>query len=498
MKNNLFDNLIIFEMANNHQGDLKLGKELIETYAGLAQKYGLHAAVKTQYRDLPNFIRPDCRGSGHRQAERFLSTRLSARDFREMVEQIKARGLTAMCTPFDEASVDLACEHQMDILKVASCSALDWPLNEKIAQTGKPVIISTAGLSIADIDKIYNFFTHRQTDFALMHCCALYPSPGPALQMNFLDRLKRRYTQIPIGYSGHESPGNLDVVKVAVAKGAVILERHVGLPSESVKLNAYSMNPAETEDWLRAIVSTKELCGGETAYEVKRVSSEERESLRALTRGVCASRPISRGELITQEAIYLAMPCEPGQLSSGELRAKLIATRDYATHDSVTEAPPRSEELILRDIIHEAKGLLMEHQVTVGDDVEFELSHHYGRAAFRQWGAILINIVNREYCKKLIVVLPGQRHPAHHHKSKEESFQVLAGKLTLVLNGQEMVMSPGEIVTVYRGVSHSFTSVDGAIFEEISTSHIKNDSYYEDCAINSSDIISRKTVLKAW
>ena len=89
--------------------------------------------------------------------ERFMSTRLNYDQFTELVDCIRDEGLITMVTPFDEDSVDWIMDQGVDIIKVASCSSLDWPLLEKIAGTHKPVIISTGGKTISDIDKLYNF-----------------------------------------------------------------------------------------------------------------------------------------------------------------------------------------------------------------------------------------------------------------------------------------------------------------------------------------------------
>ena len=76
---------------------------------------------------------------------------------------------------FDEESVDIIKEMNFDIIKVASCSAKDWPLIEKIADTNLPIIFSTGGLDINNIDDLVSFFTHK-FDFAIMHCVC-YPIP---------------------------------------------------------------------------------------------------------------------------------------------------------------------------------------------------------------------------------------------------------------------------------------------------------------------------------
>ena len=160
--------------------------------------------------------------------------------------------------------------------ELASCSAMDWPLLEKAAGAGKPLIISTGGKSISDIDKIYNFFTHRGCEFAFLHCVAEYPAPLPHLQLDFIERMKKRYRGIVVGYSGHEDPDGIAVPMMAVAKGAGIFERHVGLPTETISLNAYSMSPEQAARWVGAIVDARDICRVKKEGD-KYVSQEELE-----------------------------------------------------------------------------------------------------------------------------------------------------------------------------------------------------------------------------
>ena len=84
------------------------------------------------------------------------------------------------------------------------------------------------------------------------------------------------------------------------------------------------------------------------------------------------------------------------------------------------------------------------------------------------------------------------------HKVKEETFQLLYGDLEVVVDGEEREMKPGDIQTVLRGQMHSFSSRTGAVFEEISTTHVKNDSYYEDPVIAKKDLMERKTKVYKW
>jgi mannose-6-phosphate isomerase-like protein (cupin superfamily) len=92
--------------------------------------------------------------------------------------------------------------------------------------------------------------------------------------------------------------------------------------------------------------------------------------------------------------------------------------------------------------------------------------------------------------------LPGQKHPEQSHKVKEETFQVLQGELELVLDGEAATLVEGDIVTVERGVHHSFSSEGGCIIEEVSSAHLREDSYYTDPGIAPTE--ERKTLVSYW
>ncbi|MEQ2527505.1 N-acetylneuraminate synthase family protein [Bacillaceae bacterium CLA-AA-H227] len=493
-----FDNLIIFEMANSHQGSVQHGINIIKEMGKIARKYNVKAAVKLQYRDIDSFIHPDYKErTDVNHIPRFMSTKLTFEEFCELVEAVKEEGMVTISTPFDEQGVTWCIEQGLDIIKIASCSAMDWPLLEEVASSGKPLIVSTGGKTIADIDKIYNFFTHRNCDFALLHCVAEYPAPFGQLQLDFIDKMKKRYRDVPIGYSGHEDPDDHMVSMMAVAKGAIILERHVGLPTETITLNAYSMNPKQADRWVESIVMANDVCSLKNE-DTKYITQAEIDSLNSLQRGVFVNRDIKKGEAIARKDVFFAMPYTEGQMTSGDFYDGVVASKDYRVNNAVIEKKYTSNIKSVRSVIHDAKGMLFEAGIAIGNQFEIELSHHYGMQNFRQTGAIIINIINREYCKKLILVLPGQKHPMHMHKVKEETFQLLYGDLEVMLDGQKLNLKPGDIQTVLRGQEHSFTSKKGAIFEEISTTHVKGDSYYLDPEIAKKDLIERKTIIKEW
>ncbi|OYO87023.1 N-acetylneuraminate synthase [Lachnotalea glycerini] len=494
----IFDDLFIFEMANSHQGSVEHGIDIIKEMGKISRKNNIRAAVKLQYRNLETFIHPDYKDrTDVNHIPRFMSTRLNYEQFTQLVEAVREEGMVTMSTPFDEDGIDWCMDQGIDIIKIASCSSLDWPLLEKAATTGKPLIISTGGKSLSDIDKIYNYFTHRKCEFAFLHCIAEYPAPLEHLQLDFIDRMNKRFRDVTIGYSGHEDPDDNTVTMLAIAKGAKILERHVGLPTQTIKLNAYSMNPSQAEKWVEAALKAKVICTTKKQND-KYVSQAEIDSLNSLMRGVYCKRDINVGEIITRDDVFFAMPCNNKQMNSGEFYEGVVARKDYAMNSELHETRKITPTKLARSVVHDAKGMLYEAGIALGNDFEVELSHHYGMQHFRQTGAIIISIINREYCKKLLIVLPGQKHPTHAHKVKEETFQLLYGDLHVVIEGQEIDMKPGDIQTVLRGEKHSFTSTTGAIFEEVSTTHVKSDSYYDDVRISSMDPMERKTILKKW
>lgn len=494
-----FRDLHIFEMANNHQGDVEHGLRIVEAAAGLAREQQVRAAVKLQFRELDSFIHPEARGRDDiMHIPRFESTRLDEGEFRRLVEATRHAGLLSVATPFDEPSVGLCKALGVEVIKVASCSATDWPLLEEIARADKPVIASTGGLSIYEIDNLVTFLHKRVPELAVMHCVSLYPTPPDRHAMNFMARMIRRYPYVTVGYSGHEAPDNTDVVMVAVAKGAQLLERHFGVETEEISLNKYSMNPDQAGAWIAAAQRARAIAGID---EDKHVSRGEHESLLQLQRGVFARRPIRQGEDIGFDDVFFAMPCREGQLTSGQFgqyRARFVAARDYSKNEPLFEHARHDPYTQVRGILHDAKGQLHEAGIALGDDISIEISHHYGIERFRETGCVLINSINREYCNKFLIMFPGQKHPQHKHKTKEETFHLLWGDLEVDLEGDLLHLRPGDKLLVERDRLHAFRTRNGCVFAEISTRSIRSDSYYADEAIARMDPMERKTIVEGW
>ncbi|MDZ7656304.1 MAG: N-acetylneuraminate synthase family protein [Sulfurimicrobium sp.] len=491
--------LFVLEMANNHMGDVEHGLTVIRAFGEVCRTFPFNFAFKLQYRDLDTFVHPAAKGRDDiKYVKRFTETRLSRQDFDRLVTEIRANGFLTMSTPFDEPSVDVIEDQNLDVIKIASCSFTDWPLLERVVSVDKPVIASTAGASLEEIDRVVSFLAHRQKNFAILHCVGEYPTPDERMHLSQIDFLRTRYPGVRVGFSTHEHPDHTDIVKLAVAKGVTLFEKHVGLPTENYPLNAYSANPEQVRAWLQAAQQAWILCGVGGARLPP--NPEETASLRSLRRGVFARRPIAAGETIRSEDVYFAFPPEPNQFTANEWSkyAEFTATAAIAHDQAIAPDNASCEDRRARiwDIAQRVKALLARTNIVVPGSADLEVSHHYGLDRFDEYGLVLITVVNRCYCKKLLVSLPGQSHPEQYHKKKEETFHVLYGEIALELDGVPRICRPGDVVTIEPGVRHAFRSEGGAVIEEISTTHDKNDSYYTDSAIMENK--QRKSLLTYW
>jgi len=497
-----FDNLFVLDLANNHQGSIDHGLRVIEEHAQVCNDANVKAAIKFQFRDIPDFVHPDDQiKSENKHAPRFISTKIEWTDYKKMASKIKEMGLLTMCTPFDEASVDKITELGFDILKIASCSASDWPLLKKAADSGLPMVVSTGGLSQAGVDALVSFLTHKACDFSIMHCVSVYPTPDEQCNLNNIAEFKSRYPGITIGWSTHEPPFEQVHVGLAYSLGARMFERHVGVPTEDITLNLYSSNPSETKAWINAKLKAETLLG---CHE-RQIYSEEQDAIAGLKRGVFVKSSIKKGNKIANDDIFFAFPYREGQISSGEFKHGFIASENISKNGAVTPDNYKIEvsdddicETILKTAIHEVKAMIAKAKIHLHHEFTTEYSHHYGIKNFRETGAVLIDVVNKEYCKKILVQLPGQQHPLHMHKLKTETFIVVSGELISELDGKEFIIKEGEQLTVPAGTWHRFKTDTGVIFEEISTTAYKDDSYYKDAFIRDLTSSQRKTVVDHW
>ena len=328
-----FRNLFVLDLANNHQGDISHAKNIIKNCSLIAKENDIYAGIKFQFRNLPNFIHLDeQKNPQNKHVPRFLSTKLDWMEYSELVQNVKEEGLVTICTPFDEESVDQIILMGFDVIKIASCSAADWPLLEKVADTGLPIIASTGGLHFEQIDNLVSFFKHKACDFALMHCVSIYPTPNTACNINNISELKERYPDVVIGWSTHENPEDMIPVGLALASGAEMFERHVGMETKDIKLNAYSSTPEILNRWFKSYIYAKSTLG--SRYR-DNILPEEKDALQGLARGVFLKKPVKSGKEILIDNVYFAFPIREGQLSSGLWKKGIVAKENMGQDEPV-------------------------------------------------------------------------------------------------------------------------------------------------------------------
>ena len=315
----MFEDLFVLEMANNHLGSLDRGLKIVSAFAQIARFNNVRATIKLQFRDVDSFIHRDfVDRKDLRYVKKTLDTRLTDEDFATLVKAIRDAGFIATATPFDERSVDLCSNLGIPIIKIASSDLNDWILIEKIAKTKKPVIVSTGGSSLKDLDDIVTFFTNRSIPIGINHCVSIYPSEDSELELNQVDFLRQRYPNHTIGFSTHEYSSWRDSMLIAYAKGARMFERHIDIADDGVKVSPYCSLPHQIDEWFKAFHKAKEMCGAPGTQ--KRIPpKKEVEYLDALVRGVYAARDLPEGHCLTDEDVYLAIPLLKGQLSCREL-----------------------------------------------------------------------------------------------------------------------------------------------------------------------------------
>jgi N-acetylneuraminate synthase len=315
----VFEDLFVLEMTNNHQGNIERGLQIIHEHSRVVRFNNVRAAIKLQFRDLDNFIHKDFANRiDIRYIKRITETKLSKEQYAILVEAIRKNGCIPLATPFDEKSVDWCIEFGMPMIKVASADCNDWLLLEKIAKAKKPVIVSTGGVSLKDLDDLVLFFENRNIPLALNHCVAGYPTEDNEMELHQIDYLKHRYPGHPIGLSSHEYHDWFSSLLIAYGKGVRLFERHIDIKTEGFTISPYSSLPEQIDIWFKAFHKAVEMCGTADDHR-KQPLPKEVDYLDSYVRGVYARSDLVEGQILTEEDIYLAIPLRKGQISTREL-----------------------------------------------------------------------------------------------------------------------------------------------------------------------------------
>ncbi len=222
--NNIF---VIAEIGINHNGDINIAKQLIDIakWSGCDavkfQKRTIDVVYKTEYLNSP-------RDSpwGKTQREQKEGLEFGKKDYDVIDTYCREIGIEWLASAWDIESQIFLQQYHLKYNKVASAMLTHLPLLEEIAKERKHTFISTGMSSFEQIDQAVNIFKKHDCDYTLLHCVSTYPCRDEDCNLRVISSLKEHY-KCPVGYSGHEA-GILPSI-LAVALGAVVLERHITL-----------------------------------------------------------------------------------------------------------------------------------------------------------------------------------------------------------------------------------------------------------------------------
>lgn len=295
----------IAEIGLNHNGSLEIAKKLIDAAAEAGA-----SAVKFQKRDVDSLAIGSVLDAEDGRFPEFGSTYRAIREhhefdedgYRELILYSQERGLTFLCTPFDLKSLRFLERFDLPAYKIASHSVTNLPLLEGVADTGKPVIMSSGMCTWDELDRAVDVMRAAGIPLALLHCVSSYPQPDEESNLGLIGELRNRY-RVPVGYSGHE----LDslVTLVAVGLGASLVERHITLDSGMTGFDhKLSVEPEALVELLRNIRRVESM---KLSME-KRVSEQEMKTRVKYHVSIVSERDIAAGETITREMLTLKNP----------------------------------------------------------------------------------------------------------------------------------------------------------------------------------------------
>jgi len=251
---------VIAEIGLNHNGDVELAKQLIDVAADAGAQ-----AVKFQKR-TPEISTPEHMKSTPRETPWGTMTYLDYRyrvefdreQYIEIGDYATLRGLDWFASPWDVPSVDFLEDLNVVAHKVASASVTDVALLQRLADTGKPIILSTGMSTIEQVDAAIEILGVE--NLVVLHATSTYPLPPEEANLRMITTLQQRYDGVPIGYSGHER--GLQISLAAVALGAVAVERHITLDRTMWGSDhAASLEPSGLEHLVRDIRIIEEALG---------------------------------------------------------------------------------------------------------------------------------------------------------------------------------------------------------------------------------------------
>lgn len=300
---------IIAEMSANHNQCIVKARELIvaakEAGADAIKLQTYRADTLTLKSKNPHFYMSEGLWQGEYLYDLYDRAHLPWEFHSELFELAKKLGITCFSSPFNSEAVDSLEELNTPSYKVASAEIIDLPLIQKISATKKPILMSTGGATLDEINEAVRVAkANGASEIGLLKCTSIYPAPPETIDLNTIPNMMQTFG-CPIGYSDHTIGNAVSIA--SVAKGASIIEKHFMLDDqEPTPDSAFSATPSQLAALVRDI-RTVELSMG-------RINYPETESI--YRRCVYATKDIEVGEVFTERNIANLRP------GGGELKPR--------------------------------------------------------------------------------------------------------------------------------------------------------------------------------
>ena len=298
--------LIIAEIGINHEGSLKVAKEMVDaaTRAGVEMiKHQTHIVEDEMSSEAKEVIPGNANISIYDIMKRCA---LNEEDELELKTYVEKKGMIFISTPFSRAAANRLQKFDVPAFKIGSGECNNYPLLEHIAEFGKPVILSTGMNSIETIEKAVSIFDHANVPVALLHTTNLYPTPPELVRLGAMQELSKAFPDKVFGLSDHTLNNNSCLA--AVALGASILERHF---TDHMQRTGPDIACSMDEDNCRQlIIDSAEIAlmrGGN-----KKAAEEEQVTIDFAFASICTIKAVKEGEIFTKDNIWVKRPGKGG------------------------------------------------------------------------------------------------------------------------------------------------------------------------------------------
>ena len=300
------DCYVIAEIGHNHQGSLEKAKELFR----VAKQCGVNA-VKLQKRDNKSLFTKALYNSPYDHENSYGSTYGAHREALEFgrpeYEELKSFageiGITMFATAFDFASADFLAELNMPAFKIASGDLLNTPLLKYIAKFGKPMILSTGGGTLEDIQRAYFAIMAINQQLCILQCTANYPVEPEDMNLRVITSLRERFPDIVVGLSDHQN--GIAMAPVAYSLGARVIEKHFTLNRAWRGTDhAFSLEPEGLRKMVRDLRRVKLALGD----GIKKPLPGEVKPLYKMAKKLIFAGNLPAGHLLTEADIAIKSP----------------------------------------------------------------------------------------------------------------------------------------------------------------------------------------------